>query len=310
MSPAAFDAVTGAFGYIGRAVAQALLAEGRAVVTFTRRDAGGDPLAARVRSLPQRFDDRAWLAERLRGCEVLYNTYWIRFERHGASFDRAVGRSAHLFEAAREAGVRRIVHVSVTNCREDSPLPYYAGKARVERTLRATGISHAIVRPTLVFGRRDVLVNNIAWCLRRFPFFAIPGHGRYRLQPVHVRDLAGLLVQAGASTTDETFDAAGPDTLNYCDLVLLLRRRLGLRTRVVRLPAGLALGLGRLVGLFVRDVLLTHDELQGLRGELLVSREPPRGVTRLADWLAGVAGELGTRYASEYERHFRGMPPG
>jgi NADH dehydrogenase len=301
-----FDVVTGAFGYIGSHVARELLDRGRRVHTFSRREGVGHPLHGRVRVEPQRFDDEGFLRERLRGCDVLYNTYWIRFPRGGATYEQAVERSGRLFAAARAAGARRVVHVSVTNCREDSPLPYYAGKARVEALLRAAAPSHAVVRPTLVFGPGDILLNNIAWLLRRWPFFPLAGRGDYRLQPVFVDDLAQMLADAGAREGDETFDAAGPDTLGFEALLRLLCEKLGRRPRLRHWPPTLALLGCRVLGWFVRDVILTRPELRGLMDEMLVSHEPPRGRTRLAAWLDGAAASLGTSYASELDRHFRG----
>jgi len=305
MGARSFDTVTGAFGYIGRYIAAEALARGRTVQTFTRRSGEGTPLAGKVRVVPQDFDDEDFLREHLRGCDVLYNTYWVRFDRGAVTFEGAIERSTRLFAAARDAGVRRIVHVSVTNCTEDSKLPYYAGKARVERALEETGISHAIVRPTLVFGVEDILVNNIVWMLRTMPLFAVPGRGRYRVQPIFVEDVARLCVDAAARTQDETFDAAGPDIMTYAEMVRLLRTAIRSRRRIVYLPAWLALLLCRLVSVFVRDVILTRDELDGLRQEMLVSAEPPRGTLRLETWLADAAEALGTSYSSELDRHFR-----
>jgi len=299
------DTVTGAFGYIGRYIATALLERGRTVQTFTRRDGADTPLEGKLSVLPQRFDDRAFLVEHLSACDVLYNTYWVRFAKHGASFRQAIERSQRLFEAAREAGVRRIVHVSVTNCTEDSKLPYYAGKAAVERLLRETGLSYAIVRPTLVFGIEDILLNNITWMLRHMPLFAIPGRGRYRLQPIFVEDLATLCVDAGEHRQDETFDAAGPELMTYTEMVRLLRETLHSKRRILHLPPGLALFLSRLTGIFLRDVILTRDELDGLMGEKLISQEAPRGTTRLAPWLEENIDSIGEDYSSELDRHFR-----
>ena len=316
---AGFDMVTGAFGYIGRYTALELLARGRTVRTFSRRSGEGTPLVGRVRVLPQRFDDSAFLERELTGCEVLYNTYWIRFPRGGQTYEGAIERSRNLVAAARDAGVRRDVHVSVTNCRLDSELPYYAGKARVEQALRETGVPHSIVRPTLVFGLEDILVNNIAWMLRRLPMVPIPGAGDYRVQPIYVADVAQLLVGAGEDAArentkamgeadeNETFDAAGPDTMSYREMLELIRDRLGLHARLVGWPPRLALLGSRVIGLLVRDVVLTRNELRGLMGELLVSDEPPRGTTRLAEWLAAAADRVGERYTSELDRHFRGF---
>ena len=88
------------------------------------------------------------------------------------------------------------MHISITNPSLDSPLPYFRGKAILEKEIRASGISHAIVRPTVLFGKEDILINNITYLLRRLPVFAIPGSGDYRLQPIYVEDLAEIAVEA------------------------------------------------------------------------------------------------------------------
>jgi uncharacterized protein YbjT (DUF2867 family) len=301
--------VTGAFSYTGRAIADRLLAEGHAVRTLSRRDEPGDPLAGRLEVAPLQFADPEALAESLRGARVLFNTYWIRFERGESTFARAVENTRVLFRAAGEAGVERVVHVSVTNAAEDSPFVYFRGKAAVERELAASGLSYAIVRPTLVFGPEDVLVNNIAWILRRLPFFLVPDGGAYRVQPVSVEDTARICVAAAAETRGQTLDAAGPDTFTFDELVRLIAAAVRSPARLVRTPPRLALALSALVGAARRDVLLTRDELSGLAASLLVSAEPPRGRDRFGEWLEREGDRLGRRYVSEVARNFRPYAP-
>src|SRR5262249_37427495 len=149
------------------------------VRTITGDPSRADPFGGRVEAFPFSFDDPARLTETLRGADTLYNTYWVRFDWRGTTYAQAIANTRTLFAAAREAGVRRIVHVSITNPSESSSLPYFRGKAELERDLRESGISYAIVRPTVVFGREDILINNIAWLLRRLPLFVIPGDGSY-----------------------------------------------------------------------------------------------------------------------------------
>lgn len=302
-------AVTGAFSYTGRAIAERLLADGWRVRSLSRRDAPVDSLAERVETASLQFADRRALGESLRGARVLFNTYWIRFERGESTFARAVENTRVLFGAAATAGVERIVHVSVTNASEDSPFPYFRGKAAVERELAGSDVSYAIVRPTLVFGREDILLNNIAWILRRFPVFLAPGDGAYRVQPVSVEDTAALCVDAAGAGEREVVDAAGPDTYTFAELVRAVAAGVGSRARLVRVPAEVALGAARLGGIALRDVVLTRDELSGLMASLLVSAEPPRGRARLGDWLAGEGERLGRRYVSELARNFRPYAP-
>src|SRR5512138_3082959 len=190
-------AVTGAFGYSGRHLAALLLARGARVRNLTGHPGRPDPFGGAVEVAPLPFDDPAALRRALDGVAVLYNTYWVRFAHGDATHARAVANSRALFRAAADAGVARIVHVSITNPSPDSRLPYFSGKAEVERTLAETGIPHTILRPAVFFGGRDVLVNNVAWLLRRFPVFGIP-RGAYGLRPIHVEDFARLAVDRGA----------------------------------------------------------------------------------------------------------------
>jgi NADH dehydrogenase len=296
--------VTGAFSYTGSFVAERLLADGVAVRTLSRRDDASHPLHGRVEVAELQFADEPRLVESLRGARMLVNTYWIRFERGGSTFDRAVENTRTLFRAARKAGVERVVHVSVSNPSDDSPLPYFRGKARCEQALAESGQEHTIVRPTLVFGPNDILVSNIAWILRRFPFFLVPGDGRYRVQPVSAQDVAELAVTARG-----TVDAAGPEVYTFDELVQAIGRAVGHERRLAHVPTGAALAVGAVVGAARRDVLLTRDEVAGLQDELLLSHEPPRGSASFGEWLAQSADRLGRRYVSELRRNFRPYAP-
>jgi uncharacterized protein YbjT (DUF2867 family) len=289
--------VTGAFAYTGAYVAARLLSLGVEVRTLTRRPRPDHPLARRVEARPYAFGDRRALAEALRGARVVYNTYWIRFPREGVTFADAVANTRELLAAAEEVGVERIVQFSVTNASDTSPLPYFRAKAAVESAVRSSPLTHAIVRPTLVFGREEILLNNVAWLLRRFPAFVIPGDGGYRVQPVAVEDVAELAVAAGRQSDDVTLDAAGPETYRFDDLVHALAAAVASRARIVHGPPAAALSLASAVGLAVRDVVLTRDELRGLMDGLLVSGDPPAGTRRLSDWLETNGRSLGRRYA-------------
>lgn len=300
-----FDVVTGAYGYTGRAIARRLLAQERRVRTLTNHPhrPGTEDIKADV--APLQFTDRAALVESLRGADVLYNTYWVRFRHGKVGFGEAIANTRMLIGAATEAGVRKVVHISVSNPSADSHLDYYAGKARTEELVRASGLAWAIVRPTLVFGAGDILLNNIAWLLRRMPVFVVAGLGGYRVQPVALEDVAEIATWAAEQSDNVTVDAAGPETVTYSELVEDIAVAVGRRPRFVYLPPGLTLLAGDLVGAFVRDVVLTRQELQGLMEELLVSHEKPRGTRRFDNWLLTNADTLGRGYASELERHWR-----
>jgi NADH dehydrogenase len=302
------DVVTGAFGYIGRYIAKQLLDSGREVRTITTHPDKPNPFGERLQAFPYGFNTPERLTDTLRDADVLYNTYWIRFPHDGQTFESALANTKTLFACAKDAGVRRIVHISVTNCRIDSPLPYYRGKARQERMLSELGIPHAIVRPTLVFGAEDILVNNMAWLVRKFPVFPIFDSGAYRVQPVFVEDLARIAVELSLASGNVTVDAIGPEVYTFEELVRTMARAMGRRTRFLHVPPSLGLLAGRAISLFLRDVLLTRDELTGLMEEYLTSSQQPNGETKFSEWLKKNASTAGRRYTSELQRHFRWRP--
>ena len=301
-------AVTGAFGFTGRAIAGRLLDAGHEVVTLTRRSGVDDPLASRIGVRP--FDpdrpDELWAS--LAGVDTLYNTYWLRFPRGGATFEGAVARSAALLAAARSAGVRRVVHLSVVNASADADTPYVRAKAALESVVRSSGMEWLIVRPTLTYGPGDILINNLAWALRRFPLYGLPGLGRYTVQPVHVDDVARICGDAGTGEPSRIVDAAGPDVLTYRELVDHVREAVGSRSLVLPMPGSVVLLTAKLLGLVVRDVVLTADEIRELTSSLLTSAQSPLGTIRVSDWVREHADDLGHRWSSELARNYRGLP--
>jgi len=294
--------VTGAFGYSGQYIARRLLDRGQNVRTLTNSPDRKNPFEGKVQASHFHFDDPAKLVEALRGASVLYNTYWVRFNHTEFKHAVAVENTLKLFDAAREAGVKRVVHVSITNPSEDSPLEYFSGKARLERALRESGLSYAILRPTVLFGKEDVLVNNIAWVLRRLPVFGVFGNGRYRLQPIYVDDLAKLAVEQGESEKNCVIDAIGPETFTYRELVKQIGEIIGKRRLVVSVPPWLGYTVGAVLGKIVGDVVITREEIEGLMADLLYVESPPAGDTKLTEWARAHAETLGRRYASELAR--------
>lgn len=300
-----FSVVTGAFGFTGRYIAQRLLDEGQSVKTLTRRRRPAHSFRNHIAVAPLDFADGEGLVRELRGASTLYNTYWVRFPRGGVTFEEAVANTKRLVAAAAEAGVGRLVHISVTNPSPMSPLPYFRGKALAEAAVSTSGLSYAIVRPSLIFGREDILLNNIAWLLQRLPVFGIPGSGRYLVQPVSVDDVADLAVAAGARSDVLVQDAVGPETYTFDALIRLIAGAVHSRARILHMNPGLSLVVAQVIGSVVNDVLLTRDELRGLMAGLLGSADPPTGTRRFSAWLADDAAALGREYASELGRHYR-----
>lgn len=299
------DAITGAFSYTGKYITRRLLAQGKEVRTLTGHPNNPNPFGEQVQVYPFNFDQPDKLVKSLQGVTTLYNTYWVRFSHGSTTYEQAVENTRVLFKAAKEAGVQRIVHVSITNPAETSRLPYFKGKAILEQALIDTGISYAIIRPTVIFGTEDILINNIAWLLRHFPFFPLFGSGKYELQPIYVEDMADLVVQAGQERDNLLIEAVGPDIFTFKELVELIASKLQRKVLIVSVNPPLAFYLAKVIEPVVGDVLITRQEVEGLMANLLISQQPPTGHTRLATWLEQHADEVGKLYSSELGRHYR-----
>ena len=295
-------AVTGAFGYSGRYITKRLLEAGHEVITLTNSLHRPNPFGEKVKALPFHFEEPHKLRDSLRGLHTLVNTYWVRFDHRLFTHGQAVANTRVLLSAAREAGVKRIVHVSITNPDIASDLPYFRGKAVLESALKALGVSYCILRPTDLFGKEDVLINNIAWSLRRLPAFGVFGSGGYRLQPIYVDDLAMSAVQKVEVGGNEVLEAIGPETFTYRELVVRIRDALGIKRLIVSVPPGLGYWGCRLVGRFVGDVVITREEIRGLMENRLYVDAPPLGATKLTEWIDQHKDTLGRHYTSELAR--------
>ena len=307
MTDAGLHVVTGAFGYTGKYIARELLRRGMRVRTLTNSLHREDPFGGAVEVHPLGFVDRDALVESLRGAAALHNTYWVRYDyRRGTrdfGYDLAVSNTRTLLECAGQAGVGRVVHVSIANASEDSDWGYFRGKALLEKDLQVSGLSYAIVRPTVIFGGPDsVLINNIAWLLRRFPVFGLFGRGDYRLTPIHVADVARICANAADGDTNVTLNAVGPETFTYRQMIYEMARAMGLRRLIVPLPDFVSLLAGRALGLFLRDIVVTRREISGLRDELMYTGTEPLGTTSFTDWLRSEAETLGRTYTNDLKR--------
>jgi NADH dehydrogenase len=291
--------VTGAFSYSGRYIAQRLLAAGHSVATLTHRRGGPDDLfGGKVAVLPLQFEQPEALARALDGADALINTYWTRFGQPPLTFEVAEQNSRTLFAAARQAGVRRIVHVSVSNAALDAPFPYYRAKARVEALLAASGVSYAVLRPTIIYGGPDdILINNIAWALRQLPVFGVFGGPLCKIQPEYVEDLAALAVDQAGRTENAVVNAVGPETFTFRELVAAIARTLGLRLLLLPAPAFAGMLAGWVIGKIQHDIFLLPDEIRMMRAGLLQVSTPPTGPTRLTDWMRAHAAQLGRAYS-------------
>lgn len=298
----AIHAVTGAYGYSGKYIAKRLLATGEEVITLTNSRPKANSFDGLVPAYPFNWDEPDKLVDSLRGVSVLYNTYWVRFNHKGFSHQMAVDNTLKLFDAAKKAGVERVVHVSITNPSEDSTLEYFHGKARLERALIESGLSYAILRPTVLFGKEDILINNIAWILRHLPIFGVFGNGDYRIQPIYVDDMALLAVEQGQQHQNTIINAIGPETFTYREMVKTIGEIIGKNRPIIAVPPFIGYLTGQVIGWLVNDVTITRPEIEGLMADLLYVDSPPAGQTRLTDWAREHADTLGEHYASELAR--------
>ena len=295
-------AVTGAFGYSGKYIAQRLLEKGHRVITLTNSPNRGNLFDGRVEAHPFHFDQPNRLAESLQGVSVLYNTYWVRFNHKLFTHADAVRNTRVLFDAAKAAGVERIVHVSITNPSTDSPLEYFQGKAELESALTSLGLSYCILRPAVLFGKEDILVNNIAWTIRRLPVVGVFGNGNYKMQPIYVDDLAELAVAQGERRENVTINAIGPETFTYREFIATVGKMVGKKRPIVGVPPIVGYLTACVLGKLVGDVMLTREEIKGLMGNLLYVDDVPAGKTVLTEWAKENKDWLGSRYASELAR--------
>lgn len=302
MTDRSIHAVTGAFGYSGKYIAQRLLANGIRVITLTNSIHRANEFSERVIAIPFHFDQPEKLTLSLLNVKVLYNTYWVRFNHRLFNHADAVRNTQILFEAARQAGVERVVHISITNPAEDSPLEYFRGKAKLEKALMESGLSYAILRPTVLFGKEDILINNIAWTLRHLPVYGIFGDGEYKVQPIYVDDLADLAVKYGALRENVIVDAIGPETFTYRKLVDVISRIIEVHRPIISVDPWLGYWLTRMIGAYVGDIIITRDEIAGLMANLLCVDSPLAGTTKLTDWIKQHADTLGRKYTCELAR--------
>ena len=301
--------VTGAFGYSGRWIAHHLLNQGVHVRTLTNAVGRDDPFDGQVEVHGLDFKDKERLVNSLRGAEVLYNTYWVRYnkQQHRFAHNTAVENTRLLFEAAKEAGVKRIVHFSVANPAKAPNWTYFEGKVQVENMLKTSGLSYAILRPTVLFGgHRNVLINNIAWMLRRFPVFGVFGFGNYRIQPVHVEDVAEIAIQQGQLAENTVVDVTGPETFRYKDYIRHMVKAMGLKRLILPMPPMVGWLFGRMLGVFLRDDVITRAEIKGLREGLMATDAPPNGTRLFSTWIAEHGASFGKRYQNDLkERRYK-----
>jgi uncharacterized protein YbjT (DUF2867 family) len=296
--------LTGATGFIGRAVAQALRQRGHTVVPATRHPPAGQPeyVQADFASVPS----RQWWVPRLAGIDAVVNAVGILREQGGQTFEALHHRApAELFHACEAAGVRSVVQVSALGADASGRTGYHRSKKAADDVLRSLPLRAAIVQPSLVYGpggTSAALFNKLAAA----PLLPFPAGGRMAVQPVHVDDVVQGIVALVESPPGgvTTFAFAGPQPLTLAAYLRELRVAMGERPRQWVLPvpaflfrAGAALA-GRVPGSMLdrdtADMLLAGNATQANGLPALLGRAPraPR------DFIAPAAREGARREAA------------
>ena len=262
--------VTGASGFVGRHVVQALLTAGKDVRALVRDPKQGASLGAEL--VEGDMTDAASLRRGVAGADAVVHLVAVRQGKE-ETFQRVmVQGGADLIQAAKEAGVRRFVLMSALGTREDTKdlVPYYRAKWDVEQLVQGSGIDHVILRPSFIFGPDGGIIPTFRRLVKLAPVTPIIGSGERRIQPIWVDDMAAYFVKAldlGAAT-NRAFEVGGPDPVTWNEFWARFRRALGVRRRpTIHVPVGLmrvnALLTERLPG----DIPLTRDLLTMLEHE-------------------------------------------
>ncbi len=296
-------AVTGAFGYSGKYIAAKLLSQNKRVITLTNSINRPNPFGTKVKACKFNFDNQAELVKSLSEVKTLINTYWVRFNHKTFKHSEAVDNTLILFEAAKAAGVEKIVHVSISNPSKTSHLEYFSGKAILEEALINTGISHSILRPTIIFGQEDILINNIAWMVRTMPIMGVFGDGKYKVQPIHVLDLAETAVQEAENPNNIIIEAIGEETYEYKELVKTIANILGINRKIISVSNGFGYFMSKIIGWWKNDYVVTREEIDGLKSNLLYTPDAkPIGKIKLSQWIQENKNTLGKVYSNELQR--------
>lgn len=304
--------VTGSFSFSGKFITNELLKTGERVETFTNHPVTTNPNYSKITIKQYVFNDFNALVENFKGVDTFFNSYWIRFPYGSTSWMDAIRYSKDLFKACKLAGVKKIVHISVTNPKINSPYAYFKGKAIVEDLLKKSGVPYTILRVAWMFEEGDILTNNIAWILRHMPIFGIFGKGEYKIQPVSLKTLGKVAIEnryLGDKTINinKTIDVIGPETLTYKEYVSLINRTIHAKTILFPFPwfaIQIPIFVSKVIGFALHDRLLTKDEIYSLKDNLLLTDSPPIGNVSFKKWLEKNKNNIGLKWANEVKRHY------
>jgi NADH dehydrogenase len=292
-------AVAGGSGFVGGAIAAELHARGHRVIALTRQGpAGRGPLPDSVEVRHADVTREAGLADALAGVDALvialaFKNSPIEAPRRGETFMAVdAAGTEHLVAAAKAAGVRRLVYLSGAGAAPDAPRHWFRAKWRAEEAIRGSGIDWTILRPTWIYGPRDVSLNRFIGFARQLQFVPMTNFGGQSLAPVFVDDIARL---AADSLVDPAARAAvlevgGPETLPMRGVIAHALRAAGMRRPIIPAPAPLV-KLASLPLSVVPSPLLTPAAVDFINQPATVDTTPllelmPRRLTPLDEGLA------------------------
>jgi len=266
--PFVLIAVTGATGFVGRHITTVLARRGHAIRALVR-----SPLQAQrleglgVELVPGDLADAAALTALLRGANTVVHLVGIIVETGRASFHTVhVEGTRRVLEAARRAGVERFVHMSAVGARDEpGATPYHRTKWHAEELVRASGLSHAVFRPSIISGPESAPIRTLARLHRWSPVVPVFGDGRFPTQPVWAEDVAlAFALAAEQSALAGAFELGGPQVLTYEEFLLAIGRAARRPRPLVHVPLGLARAAAAALGLLGAAAPLTGDQLQML----------------------------------------------
>jgi uncharacterized protein YbjT (DUF2867 family) len=261
-------AVTGASGFVGRHITALLARRGHQVRALLRRDdrgraAAGLPAERTVGDLA----DPAVLAAFTRGADVIVHLVGIIVEAGAATFEAVhVEGTRRLLTAAREAGVRRFVHMSAVGARDEAGATrYHRTKWRAEELVRSSGLSHAIFRPSIISGPENRPIRTLARLHRWSPLVPVFGDGRFPMQPVWIGDVAlAFALAAERPALGGVFELGGPVAVTYEEFVRAIGRAAGHPRPLVHVPLAVARAAAAALGVMGPLAPLTRDQLRML----------------------------------------------
>ncbi|MDE1834491.1 MAG: NAD(P)H-binding protein [Candidatus Micrarchaeota archaeon] len=298
------DVVIGGTGFTGKYITKCLLKYKHKVVALTKHVNRDNEFGRKITIKPLDFENQENLVETMNGSRCVFNTYWVRFNYGGSSFDEAVRNSKAIIDACVDAKVKRLVHISVLDPSKNYKYDYFRAKMEVESYIEKSGLSYAILRPALLFGEEDILMNNITYLIRKYGLFFIFGSGEYKVTPTYVGDVAKEAVLQSRLNKNIIEDALGPEAFGFEELVRYIATTIGRPTRVAHLNKAFIPLVSKFLNICMHEPVVTSDEMGLLMDNGLYSDSKPIGSIRFSKWLKERKDTYGTEYHSETKRHF------